>query len=71
MTAQWEYTVETLGGALRGARSEELSELLNYAAEDGWEPVEVFLRSANGNQLMIVLRRPTQSPARKRTGSWP
>jgi hypothetical protein len=68
---QWEYTVETLGGTLKGARPEELAELLNLAAEENWEPVEIFPRSSNSNQLMIVLRRPLPSRSRERKRGWP
>lgn len=71
MSAQWEYTVEVLGGALRGARPEDLAELLNLAAADGWEPHNVFLRSSNGSQLMVILRRPVQTRSRERRWSWP
>lgn len=71
MAAQWEYAVETLGGALRGARPEELAELLNHAAGDGWEPLHVLLRTSNSSQLMVVLRRKVQSRSRERTRSWP
>jgi 3'-phosphoadenosine 5'-phosphosulfate sulfotransferase len=69
--AQWEYTVESLGGALRGVRPEELADLLNQAAEESWEPVDMMLRSSNSNQIMIVLRRPTQTRARRRKRRWP
>jgi hypothetical protein len=71
VSAEWEYTVEVLGGALRGARPEDITELLNLAAEDGWEPHNIFLRSSNGNQLMVILRRPVQTHSRERRWSWP
>ena len=71
MSAQWEYTVEVLGGTLKGVRPEELADLLNLAAEEEWEPVDILLRSSNGNQLMIVLRRPIKSRSRKRKRGWP
>ena len=71
MSAQWEYTVEVMGGTLKSVRPEELADLLNLAAEEGWEPVDILLRSSNGNQLMIVLRRPIKSRSRKRKRGWP
>ena len=71
MSAQWEYTVETLGGTLKGVRPEELADLLNLAAEEDWEPVDMLLRSSNSNQLMIILRRSLESRSRKRKRRWP
>ncbi len=71
MSAQWEYTVEVLGGALRGARPEELTEFLNLAAAEGWEPHNIFLRSSNGSQLMVILRRAAQTRSRERKRGWP
>lgn len=71
MSAQWEYTVETLGGTLKGVRPEELADLLNMAAEEDWEPVDMLLRSSNSNQLMIILRRSLQSRSRKQKRGWP
>lgn len=70
MSAQWEYTVETLGGTLKGVRPEELADLLNLAAEENWEPVDMLLRSSNSNQLIIVLRRSLQSRSRRRKREW-
>jgi len=71
VSAQWEYIVETLGGTLKGARPEELADLLNQAAEENWEPVEIVPRSSNSNQLMIVLRRSIKSRSRERKRGWP
>lgn len=71
MSAQWEYTVEVLGGSLKAVRPEELAELLNLAAEEDWEPVDILLRSSNANQLMVVLRRSLQSRSQQRKRRWP
>ncbi len=71
MSAQWEYTVEVLGGTLKGVRPEELADLLNLAAEEEWEPVDILLRSSTGNQLMVILRRSLQSRSRQRKRRWP
>jgi hypothetical protein len=71
VSAQWEYTVETLGGTLKGVRPEELADLLNIAAEEDWEPVDLLLRSSNSNQLMIILRRSLQSRTHQRKRGWP
>jgi len=71
VSAQWEYTVEVLGGTLKGVRPEELADLLNLAAEEEWEPVDILLRSSTGNQLMVILRRSLQSRSRQRKRRWP
>jgi hypothetical protein len=71
VSAQWEYIVEELGGSLRGTRPEELADLLNQAAEEDWEPMEILHRSSNSNQLMVVFRRPSQSRSRERKRVWP
>jgi len=71
VSAQWEYTVEVLGGSLKAVRPEELAELLNLAAEEDWEPVDILLRSSNANQLMVVLRRSLQSRSQQRKRRWP
>jgi hypothetical protein len=71
VNAQWEYTVEVLGGSLRATRPEELADLLNQAAEENWEPMQILPRSSNGNQLMVVLRRSSQSRSRERKRVWP
>jgi len=71
VSAQWEYTVEVLGGTLKGVRPEELADLLNLAAEEDWEPVDILLRSSNGNQIMVVLRRSLQSHSQQRKRRWP
>ena len=71
MAAEWEYSVEALGGALRGVRPQEIEALLNEAANDGWEPVNVFQRGASSNQILIVLRRKVTGRTRDRSGTWP
>ncbi len=71
MSVEWEYSVETLGGGLRGARPEDLEALLNEAAEEGWEFVNALQRVASGSQLLIILRRKVEDRPRDRSRTWP
>jgi hypothetical protein len=68
---RWEYHVEVVGSFWRGARPDDIQELLTEAAEDEWEPVELA-PIQNSSRLMIVLRRPAVRDRRKvRERTWP
>lgn len=71
MSGQWEYRVETIGGALRGAKPQELEALLNEAALEGWEPAIAMSQGANNNRYLVILRREAQDRPRDRSWSWP
>jgi hypothetical protein len=67
----WEYHVEVVGSFWRGARPDEIQELLTQAAAEDWEPVELA-PIQNSSRMMIILRRPAardRRTARERT--WP
>ncbi|TFH34693.1 MAG: hypothetical protein E4G99_08970 [Anaerolineales bacterium] len=51
-----EFRVEILGGALRGAKPEELEALLNQVAEDGWSLGQLSFKP-NTSQLWVILQR--------------
>lgn len=67
--AAWEYTVQSVGGILRQAKPEQLTDLLNQAAREGWELTHMVPQE-NSNALWMVLRRPSSARAR-REESWP
>lgn len=73
MNPEWEYHVESLGGALRGAKEGELQRLLNLAAEEGWEPLHILPHGSSGGRYWVVLRRRSEasSSRRKRKSGWP
>lgn len=66
---QWEYRVQSLGGALRSPKDEELSEILNEWGLEGWELVTV-VTTASGNQHRLIARRPLRRSSR-RERNWP
>jgi lipocalin len=67
--AAWEYRVQSVGGILRQPKPEQLSEMLNQAALEGWELTHMVPQE-NSNALWLVLRRPSTSRTRRET-SWP
>jgi 3'-phosphoadenosine 5'-phosphosulfate sulfotransferase len=67
---QWEYRVESAGGGLRGVRVDEVEDLLNEAAVEGWEPL-LMESLTNSNKLLLVLRRPQSERTRPRSRTWP
>lgn len=73
MSGDWEYRVEALGGALRGARTEELEALLNLAARESWEPAHILPHGSSGGRYWVVLRRSTvcSETRRKSKRGWP
>lgn len=67
--AAWEYSVQSVGGILRQPKPEQLSEMLNQAAQEGWELTQMVPQE-NSNALWLVLRRPSTARTR-RESSWP
>ncbi len=65
----WEYAVHPAGGALKRAKPEELTEMLNQAASGGWELVQIVPQESS-NAVLLVLRRPSTTRTR-RESSWP
>lgn len=65
----WEYRVEKIGSALRSPKPELLAEILNQAAAEGWEPLQLSPVSS-ANQMFVVLRRPVTRRSRRRA-TWP
>jgi len=69
MTApMWEYAVRPAGGALKGAKPEELAEMLNEAASEGWELAQIVPQE-NIRTLLLILRRPS-TPRTRRQATW-
>jgi len=66
--AAWEYRVHSIGGVLKGAKPEQLTEVLNRAAADGWELTHMVPQE-NSNGLWLVLRRQTTARTR-REAAW-
>ncbi len=66
--AAWEYRVHSIGGILKGANPEQLTEVLNRAAADGWELTHMVPQE-NSNGLWLVLRRQTTARTR-REAAW-
>ena len=65
-----EYRVEILGGALRGAKPEELEALLNEVAEDNWLLSRLSYKP-NTNQMWVILQREGEGQSlRPRRRSW-
>jgi hypothetical protein len=67
-TNQWEYRVQTIGGAF-GTRDEQIESLLNEWGLEGWEATQVYTPSQS-NKVTIVARRPLSLENRRRS-SWP
>jgi hypothetical protein len=67
--AAWEYRVHSVGGILRQAKPEQLAEILNQAAAEGWELTHMVPQE-NSNAVWLVLRRPSTTRTR-RESSWP
>ena len=67
--AAWEYSVQSVGGILRQPKPEQLSEMLNQSAQEGWELTHMVPQE-NSNALWLVLRRPSTARTR-RESSWP
>jgi hypothetical protein len=64
----WEYRVHTIGGVLRQPKPEQLTEVLNEAAAEGWELTHM-VGQENSNALWLVLRR-ASTPRTRREASW-
>ena len=68
-SSAWEYAVQPAGRALRRAKPEELTEMLNRAASEGWELVQIVPQES-ASTVLLVLRRPS-TPRSRRESSWP
>jgi hypothetical protein len=65
-----EYHIEILGGAMRGAKPEELEALLNRQAREGWTLSELVFKT-NTSQLWVVLQRASEDEKqRSKRRSW-
>jgi len=64
----WEYAVHPAGRALRPAKPEELTEMLNRAASEGWELVQIVPQE-RAITVLVVLRRPS-TPRTRREAAW-
>ena len=64
----WEYAVYAAGGGMKRAKPEELTEILNQAASEGWELMQVVPQE-NHNQVYLVLRRQS-TPRTRRQAAW-
>jgi hypothetical protein len=65
---QWIHQVFTVGSALRGIKDDELAQILNRMAEDGWDIINVTI--PYGGRPKIIARR-LLSGAERRQKSWP
>jgi hypothetical protein len=66
--AAWEYSVCAAGGRIKRAKPEELTEMLNHAALEGWELMQIVSQEGI-TSLLLVLRRPS-TPRTRRETSW-
>jgi hypothetical protein len=66
--ATWEYVVYAAGGGLKRAKPDELTQILNQSASEGWELMQVVPQE-NVNRVLLVLRRPSTSRTR-RQAAW-
>ena len=66
--AAWEYAVYSAGGGIKRAKPEELTEMLNRAASEGWELVQIVSQEGT-NSVLLVLRRPS-TPRARRQAAW-
>jgi len=66
--AAWEYAVHPAGGGLKRAKPDELTEMLNQAALEGWELMQIMPQEGV-NTLLLVLRR-ASTPRTRRHAAW-
>jgi len=64
----WEYRVETFGGALSAVKDEVLEEVLNDWGEDGWQLVSAYL--IGSNKVRVIAQRPLVALSRRKW-RWP
>lgn len=64
--ASWEYSVHSVGGVLRQPKAKQLTEMLNQAAQEGWELTHMVSQEGS-NALWLVLRRQAASRPRRAT----
>ena len=63
-----EYRVETFGSALTGIKDEDLEEILNRWAEDGWEIINAH--PVGDNEMRVIARWVSGAPKARRR-RWP
>jgi hypothetical protein len=66
--ATWEYSVCAAGGGFKRVKPDELTEMLNQAASEGWELMQIVPQESN-YQVLLVLRRPSTTRTR-RQATW-
>ena len=65
---EWIHQVFTVGSALKGLKDEELAQILDRMAADGWEIINVTFPP--GSRPKVIARRQlTESERRQK--SWP
>ncbi len=72
-TIQWEYRIETIGSALRGAKDEEIEAALNELGEAGWDVISAHPPTTNSSKVRVVAKRPLTTATRRqrsRVGSY-
>lgn len=65
---KWEYRVQTVGSALKGAKDEEIEALLGEWGEEGWEVIAAHALEGS-NKVRIIAKRPL-SRAALRSRTW-
>ena len=68
--SEWEYRVEHYGSSFSGPKPEILQDLINEAADEGWELFQVS-PITNSNKLLVVYRKPFRTRSRDRSTTWP
>ncbi len=63
-TTQWEYRVLTVGGAISGAKDEQIEAVLNEWGLEGWEATQVYTPSQS-NKVTIVAKRMVTARSRR------
>ena len=63
---QWEYRVQTIGGAF-GTKDEMIQSVLDEWGVDGWEAVSVYTPYGSGKVTMVAKRPLTERARRMRS----
>jgi len=69
--ATWEYSVSAAGGGIKRAKPDELTEMLNQAASEGWERMQIVPQENHNQVLLVLRRRSTQRTRRQATWCGP
>jgi len=65
---RWEYRVQTLGSAWRGAKDQDIEATLNAWSEEGWGVISVT--PLPSGKVTLVARRPLKMHSRRQR-TWP